>query len=121
MCCYLLERVDNIIDIELHDDPICGDGGTDPTTHSGDVNVNISIGNSFEVLGQMQQDESIVVDEHGTVEEHNATPINIDNSDSTLVESSVHQNKLCWGDLENEEPLGHHTHMLIERTSPLNS
>ncbi|XP_024193453.1 uncharacterized protein LOC112197114 [Rosa chinensis] len=85
-----------------------------PTNSPSNVNVNISTGNSFEILSQMQQGKSIVVDEQEEVGERNDNLVGNNNTNSNLVESIAHQAKFCWGDLEYEEPLGHHTYAQAE-------
>ncbi|KAL6206463.1 hypothetical protein ACLB2K_023711 [Fragaria x ananassa] len=64
-----------------------------PTRSANDDNV--STNNSFEILAQVQQ-ESLVGLHSNTL---------VDNEDSALGELPV--KRVCWGDLENEEPLGH--------------
>ncbi|KAL6123227.1 hypothetical protein ACLB2K_075749 [Fragaria x ananassa] len=64
-----------------------------PTRSANDDNV--STNNSFEILAQVQQ-ESLVGLHSNTL---------VDNEDSALGEHPV--KRVCWGDLENEEPLGH--------------
>ncbi|KAL6134209.1 hypothetical protein ACLB2K_066442 [Fragaria x ananassa] len=61
------------------------------------------------------------VDEQETIGERNEILIDNNNIDSALVVSSVHQTKFCWGDLDNEEPLGHHTYAQTDRVNPLSS
>ncbi|KAL6131771.1 hypothetical protein ACLB2K_070144 [Fragaria x ananassa] len=61
------------------------------------------------------------VDEQEAIGERNEILIDNNTIDSALVVSSAHQAKFCWGDLENEEPLGHHTYAQTYKVSPLSS